>query len=208
MPDAAKSAVAELLELSVLAGETAREQAVPIAAYANRALKTIQAGGKLLFCGNGGSAADAQHLAAEYVGRMAWLRQALPALALTTDASVLTAWANDAGFEEVFARQVEALARPGDLLVAHSTSGRSANVLRAAEQAREMGVAAVGVVSGDGGPLAKAVDVAVVVPTKRMARAQEMHLAIGHIVCRFVEQSIFGPILMQDIPWIRPPGRP
>ncbi|MCY4400000.1 MAG: SIS domain-containing protein [Gemmatimonadetes bacterium] len=160
--------------------------------YAVRALATIDAGGKILFCGNGGSAADAQHLAAEYVVRLSRDRQAMPALALTTDTSILTACANDRGYREVFARQVEAVGAPGDLLVLHSTSGQSDNLLVAVTRARAAGLSTVGVLARGGGRLRSLVDVAVVVPTDRASRAQEIHLAIGHIVCAHVEESLFG----------------
>ena len=181
-----------LRELARLALVVAEDGQHSIAAYAHDALETLQAGGKLLFCGNGGSAADAQHLAAEYVVRFSTHRRALPALALTTDTSVLTACANDLGYGEVFARQVEALGTPGDLLVLHSTSGESTNLLRAAATAKAAGVRTVGVLARDGGRLRALVDTAILVPTRSVARAQEMHLAIGHIVCRHVEEHLSG----------------
>ena len=146
-------------------------------------------GGKLLFCGNGGSAADAQHLAAEYVIRFAAHREPLPALALTTDTSVLTAGANDFGFDHVFSRQVEALGKEGDLLFLHSTSGTSPNLLRAADSARGKGIETVAFLARDGGPLAGIVDRAVIVPTESTARAQEIHLTMGHIICQMVEEE-------------------
>ena len=179
-----------LLELSEVARETAQQQSDAIAEYARLALETIQSGGKVLFCGNGGSAADAQHLAAEYVVQLNRLRRALPAVALTTDTSILTAGANDLGYEEVFARQVEALGQPGDLLVLHSTSGESENLIRAAAKATEGGLRTVGVLAKGGGRLGQLVDVAVVVPTQQTSRAQEVHLAIGHVVCLHVEESL------------------
>lgn len=177
-------------DLAVLARVVADTQGEAIAEYAKRAAETLQAGGKLLFCGNGGSAADAQHLAAEYVVRFSRNRRALPALALTTDTSVLTACANDLGYEEVFARQIQALAEPRDLLVLHSTSGTSPNLVRAAEAARASGISIVGALASGGGQLREQVDVAVVVPTTRASRAQEIHLAIGHIVCGRVEDTM------------------
>lgn len=177
-------------DLAVLARVVADTQGEAIAEYAKRAAETLQAGGKLLFCGNGGSAADAQHLAAEYVVRFSRNRRALPALALTTDTSVLTACANDLGYEEVFARQIQALAEPRDLLVLHSTSGTSPNLVRAAEVARASGISIVGALASGGGQLREQVDVAVVVPTTRASRAQEIHLAIGHIVCGRVEDTM------------------
>ncbi|MDE3053065.1 MAG: SIS domain-containing protein, partial [Gemmatimonadota bacterium] len=147
-------------------------------------------GGTLFFCGNGGSAADAQHLATEYVVRYMRNRRAYPAVALTTDSSLLTAAANDLGFDSVFARQVEALARPGDLLVIHSTSGNSPNVLRAAEAARNAGVRVLAFSARDGGALRALADHAVVVPTDRTDRAQELHLCIEHIICDVVEKAL------------------
>lgn len=180
-----------LLELADVARAAASVCGDAIGAYARSAVETLRSGGKLLFCGNGGSAADAQHLAAEYVVRFSGDRGALPAVALTTDGSVLTACANDLGYEWVFARQVEALGRPGDLLVMHSTSGESANLQRAAEAARAAGIRTVAVLARGGGRLAALVDTAVVVPTERTARAQEIQLAIGHIVCGYVDGA--GP---------------
>lgn len=190
MSDVAGFAKDELYQLSELARLTAEFLEVEIAAYAELARATVEAGGKLLFCGNGGSAADAQHLAAEYVVRLIRDRRALPAIALTTDSSVLTACANDLGYEHVFARQVEALGRPGDLLVLHTTSGESENVVRAARVAKQSGLSTVALLAGMGGRLESMVDVAIVLPTGRVSRAQEIHLAIGHIVCDYVEKSI------------------
>jgi D-sedoheptulose 7-phosphate isomerase len=148
----------------------------------------LASGGTLYFCGNGGSAADAQHLAAEYVVRFARARKALPAVALTVDTSVLTAAGNDFGFDEIFARQVAALGRPGDVLILHSTSGRSPNLLRAAEVAKSRGLRTVAFLARDGGPLRAVVDLAVVVPTDVTAHAQEIHLALGHAVCDEVDR--------------------
>jgi D-sedoheptulose 7-phosphate isomerase len=161
-----------------------------IAELAARSAAALRRGGKILFCGNGGSAADAQHLAAEYVVRFARERQPLAALALTTDTSVLTAGGNDYGFDAVFERQVRALGRPGDLLVLHSTSGESENLVRAACAAAEMGIATAALLARGGGRLAAAVELALVVPTQSTARAQELHLTIGHIVCGLVEDGL------------------
>ena len=160
-----------------------------VAEVAAETLQVVRSGGKLLFCGNGGSAADAQHLAAEYVVRFSRDRRPLAAVALTTDTSILTAAGNDYGFERVFERQVRALGQPGDLLILHSTSGQSRNLLRAAEAAREMGVRSVGILGRGGGALAGLVDLAVVVPDAATALTQEMHLMIGHIVCDIVEAA-------------------
>jgi D-sedoheptulose 7-phosphate isomerase len=151
---------------------------------------TVRAGGTLFFCGNGGSAADAQHLATEYVVRYMRNRRAYPAVALTTDSSLLTAASNDFGFEQVFARQIQALAKPGDLLIIHSTSGASPNVLRAAEAARERGVPVLAFSARDGGPLRDLADHSVIIPTERTDRAQELHLCIEHIICDLVERTL------------------
>ncbi len=188
MSDIAGFAKDELRQLAFLAEMVADTQDVEIAAYAELALGTIEAGGKLLFCGNGGSAADAQHLAAEYVVRLVRKRPAIPAVALTTDTSVLTACANDLGYDQVFARQVEALGRPGDLLVLHSTSGESENLVQAARVASQSGLSTVALLARGGGRLRSMVDIAIDLPTGRISRAQEIHLAIGHIVCDQVEK--------------------
>ena len=163
------------------------EVAAAAAAFAD----TIERGGTVLLCGNGGSAADAQHLAAELTGRFVHDRRALPGIALTTDSSALTAIANDYGYEHVFERQVRALGRPGDLLVAISTSGRSASVLLAVEAARAGGLRTLGLTGGDGGDLASAADLVVVVPSTATARIQEAHITVGHIACEVVEQRLF-----------------
>jgi D-sedoheptulose 7-phosphate isomerase len=170
-----------------VARETAGRLAADIASAAERTIRVLDGGGKLLFCGNGGSAADAQHLATEYVVRFATDRPALPAIALTTDTSLLTAASNDYGFARVFARQVEALGREGDLLFLHSTSGRSTNLLEAARAARTGGVQTIALLARDGGPLRELVDLAIVIPTEDGAHAQELHLAIGHAICHRVE---------------------
>ena len=148
---------------------------------------------KVLLFGNGGSAADAQHIAAEFVGRFARERRALPALALTTDTSALTAIANDYGYEHVFARQVHALGVAGDVALAISTSGRSPNVLRAVETCRERGVRTIGLTGGDGGPLATMVDVSLrVSASTHSARIQETHILVGHVICELVDRRLFG----------------
>ncbi len=144
-------------------------------------------GNKVMFCGNGGSAADSQHLAAEFVGRFQKERAGLPAIALTVDTSILTAVGNDYGYDKVFVRQVEALARPGDMLVGISTSGNSGNVVQAVELAKAKGVFCVGMTAAGGGKLAELCDECLVVPAKVTARAQEMHILIGHILCELVD---------------------
>jgi D-sedoheptulose 7-phosphate isomerase len=174
--------------------DTALRSAEQIGAEMERAVAmvadTVARGGTLFFCGNGGSAADAQHMATEYVVRYARNRRAYPAIALTTDTSLLTAAGNDLGFDEIFARQVEALARPGDLLVIHSTSGNSPNVLRAAEAARAKGVPVLAFSARDGGQLRALADHSVIVPTTRTDRAQEVHLCIEHIICDVIEETL------------------
>jgi D-sedoheptulose 7-phosphate isomerase len=152
----------------------------------------LRAGGTLYFCGNGGSAADAQHLATEYVVRYAANRRPFAAVALTTDCSVLTAAGNDLGFERIFARQVEALCRPADLLVLHSTSGQSANLLAAARAARDGGTATVAFLGRGGGPLAALVDEAIVVPSDDTGQIQTVQLALEHLVVELVETVLLG----------------
>lgn len=152
--------------------------------------EALAAGHKVLICGNGGSAADAQHIAAELVGRYERVRRSFPAIALTTDTSALTAVSNDFGFEEVFARQLAGLAQLGDVLVAISTSGRSPNVLRAVEKARELGCQTIALTGSGAEPLASACDVAVVVPAQRTSRVQEAHITIGHLWCEMVDALV------------------
>lgn len=149
----------------------------------------LASGHKLIVCGNGGSAADAQHMAAELVGRFAMERRPFPAIALTTDSSILTAWANDYSYETVFSRQVEALAQNGDLLIGISTSGNSPNILRAVEAARARGVLTIGL-SGEGGKLADATDLCLCVPSCSTPRIQEAHITVIHIVCALVEKRL------------------
>ena len=183
---------ASLAELATLAGLVAAEQAEQILAAVGRYEATLRGGGTLFFAGNGGSAADAQHLATEYVVRYQTTRPAMRALALTTDTSLLTACANDLGFDEVFARQVEALADPGDLLVLHSTSGESPNVIRAAQSAKARGVGVVAFLGRGGGQLKEIADLSIVIPAEDTARIQELHLAIEHVICDLVEDRLKG----------------
>ena len=152
-------------------------------------IETFRSGRKLLICGNGGSAADAQHIAAEFTGRYELERKALPAIALTTDTSALTAVSNDFGFERVFARQVEALSQPGDCLLAISTSGTSANVIAAVMAARKMGCKVVGMTGAEGKKLASLCDACIVVPSQRTARTQEAHITVAHIWCEMVDEA-------------------
>jgi D-sedoheptulose 7-phosphate isomerase len=179
-----------LSDLSALSSAVSDTMSGQIEEFADRVLGTILAGGKIMFCGNGGSAADAQHLATEYVVRFARERRALAALALTTDTSLLTAGANDYGFDTIFSRQIEALGQAGDLLILHSTSGESDNLLAAAAAARRIGISTAALLAKGGGRLGACVDMALVVPTDSTARAQELHLAIGHVVCELVDAAI------------------
>jgi len=146
------------------------------------------AGKKVLLCGNGGSAADAQHIAAELVGCYEKQRRSWPAIALTTDTSALTAVSNDLGYEQVFARQLAGLAQPGDILIAISTSGRSKNVLKAVERARELGCRAIALTGASSDPLGSMCDFTVAVPSNRTSRIQEAHITIGHLWCEMVDQ--------------------
>jgi len=155
-------------------------------------LAALRAGRKLLFAGNGGSAADAQHWAAELVSRFQKERPGLAAIALTTDSSILSAIGNDYGFERVFARQVEALGAEGDVLVLISTSGRSANILRAAEVARARSLQVIGFTGREGGPLRAACDICLRVPSDDTPRIQEGHAFLGHTLCALIEQGMYG----------------
>ena len=157
---------------------------------ANLLWEVVSSGKKVLLCGNGGSAADAQHIAAELVGRYESHRRALPAIALTTDTSILTAVSNDYLFADVFARQVEALANTGDLLIAISTSGKSENVLRAVAAAKAKGCRTLALAGAGGEPLASTCDLAVVVASDRTARVQEAHITIGHLWCEVIDQRL------------------
>lgn len=161
-----------------------------IAQAAELCVAALAEGKRLYLCGNGGSASDAQHIAAELVGRFVGERRALPAVALNTDTSALTAIANDYGYHHVFRRQVEGLVQAGDVLIGISTSGRSENVRLALEAAQAQGARTVGLLGKDGGEIAPAVDVAVVVPSDTTARIQECHILIGHIWCDLIEQGL------------------
>ncbi len=153
------------------------------------AIETIKNGKKILLFGNGGSAADAQHISAEIIGRYKIERRGLPAIALTTDTSALTAIANDYGYDEVFARQVEALANEGDLLIGISTSGNSENVLKAFEMGREIGCKNVGFSGKDGGKMGNLCDLNIIIPSNDTARIQEMHILIGHIIANAIDKT-------------------
>lgn len=166
-----------------------------IAPHINRAVdmvvKTISNGGKLILCGNGGSAADSQHLAAEFMGRFLMERNPLPAIALTVDTSILTSIGNDYSFEEVFSRQIRGLGREGDLLIAISTSGNSRNVIAAIEDAKKLSITTIGLTGIYGGELAKICDLSICVPSYQTNHIQEMHILVGHYICSEVERINF-----------------
>ncbi len=183
--------LSQLTESAAVQRVTATSCHEAILAAAGLIARSLTNGGKLMLCGNGGSAADCQHLAAELVGQMnGRQRPALAALALTTDTSALTAVGNDFGYETVFQRQVEALGRPGDVLIAISTSGRSPNVLRAVSAAARLGLRTVGLTGDGGGPLSDLTDIAVRVPSSNTQRIQAAHIAIGHVICYLVERML------------------
>ncbi|HEU0186235.1 MAG TPA: D-sedoheptulose 7-phosphate isomerase [Blastocatellia bacterium] len=161
-----------------------------LARAARMIIESMRAGGKLMIFGNGGSAADAQHIAAELAFKMVREREALPALALTTDSSLLTAISNDLSFDLVFARQVQAIGRKGDIVLAISTSGNSPNVIEAVKQAREMGIRTIGLLGAGGGKVFELVDLALIVPHNETQRIQEVHIAAGHIICQLIEDEL------------------
>jgi len=171
---------------------TAEQCGPAIVEASQRLAECFRRGGKALLFGNGGSASDAQHIAAEWVGRYVDDRPALPAVALTANTSELTAIANDYGFDELFVRGIMAHGRPQDVAVAISTSGNSANVLLGVEAARERGLFTIGLLGRGGGKLAGAVELSIVVPSDETPRVQESHIAIGHVMCELVELEIFG----------------
>lgn len=178
--------------LAEVAGQVAERLGPDIDTYAELALTTLRAGGRLLFCGNGGSATTAEHVATEYLVRFRRSRVPLPAIALTFSTGMLTASANDFGFDQVFVRPLIALGRSGDLLVLHSTSGESPNVLAAARAAAEISMRTVALVGAEGGPLADLADHAIRVPASDTATIQELHLAIEHVVVDYVDAWFAG----------------
>lgn len=176
-------------DLNLKLAETGSEKIVEAADCITESLKS---GGKVLICGNGGSAADSQHIAAEFTGRFLKERKALPAIALTTDSSVLTAVGNDYGFNMIFSRQVEALGRCGDVLVGISTSGKSENVILALKKAKELNMKSIVFTGSDSNcPMAQCSDIVINVPSTEIPRIQEVHITIGHIICDLVENRLF-----------------
>jgi D-sedoheptulose 7-phosphate isomerase len=188
-----ESVARHLRDSAALAQRTAEECSAEIVQAADVIVRAFRRGGKLLLCGNGGSAADCQHLAAEFVVRLAKGRDrpGLPAIALTTDTSLLTAYTNDFGFEGVFERQVRTLGKRGDVLIAISTSGDSPNLVRAAALARRQGLSVI-TLTGAGGRLRRAATVAVAVPNSDTQHIQEVHVAVEHIICGLVERELFA----------------
>jgi len=183
-----REAFTESMELK---GRVLATQGPQVAAAAEMLARVFRKGGRVLIFGNGGSAADAQHLAAEFVNRFQVERPPLAALALTTDTSILTAVANDYDFNQVFAKQVQALGRPGDLAWGISTSGNSPNVVAGLTTARELGLQTLALSGGDGGPVAAAAALALTVPSRDTPRIQEVHITIGHVLCDLVDYLLF-----------------
>lgn len=169
------------------------ELALRLETAAKACIDCIKSGNKILLAGNGGSAADAQHIAGELVCRFAFDRSGLPAIALTTDTSVLTAIGNDYGYEYLFSRQVQAYGQKGDVLIAYSTSGKSPNILTALQEARSRGLICIGLTGNLGGPMGKFCDCLLEVPSSDTPKIQEGHLVLGHILCGMVENAIFKP---------------
>ena len=182
--------VAHLRELSVAASRAADTLGPQIAQAAKIVRESIFAGGTIFFCGNGGSAADAQHMSTEYVVRYKKERRALRSIALTTDTSLLTAAGNDFSFDDIFSRQIEALGRAGDVLMIHTTSGNSPNCIKAAVAAKALGVTTICLTARDGGKIKPMVDLCIVVPVDRTDRAQELHLNIQHTICEMIDDEV------------------
>jgi D-sedoheptulose 7-phosphate isomerase len=189
------SLIEDELTESIAVKESILESDIPsyLDLIADISVEQIKNGGKIMFAGNGGSAGDAQHLATELVVRFEKNRKALPAIALTTDTSLLTAVSNDLSFEHLFSRQIEALGGSSDILIAISTSGNSKNILRAVEVAKEKRILTVGF-SGLGGELSKIVDYSIAIPSRRTSRIQEAHITVGHILCSLIEKRFLGEI--------------
>jgi D-sedoheptulose 7-phosphate isomerase len=170
--------------------ERLKAQAEPISRAAEMMLSALRSGGKVMFCGNGGSAGDSQHLAAELMGRYKRDRAPMAALALTVDTSALTAIANDYAYDQVFARQIRGIGRKGDVLLGISTSGSSANVLSALAAAKDMGIATIGLTGAEGGKMRGFCDLCICVPSSETNHIQEMHIAVGHMICGLVEDAV------------------
>lgn len=187
-----ETVVKELEESANIKKIIAQNLSDTIVNAAKMIIDAYKTGGKVLLIGNGGSAADAQHIAAELVGRFKLERKGLPAIALTTDTSILTALANDYGYDTVFSRQLETLANDKDILIAITTSGTSPNILKAVEMARSKNITVIGLTGGDGGKLQDVADITIAVPSDSTPRIQESHITIGHIICNLVEKELFN----------------
>jgi len=179
-----------LLESIQVKEELLRNYVTQIKDIADLMIESLKKGGKVILCGNGGSAADAQHIAAEFIGRFKKDRSALAAISLTTNTSILTSLANDYGYDVVFAKQVEALGKKHDIVVGISTSGKAKNVALAFKQAKKQNLKTIAFTGGDGGDIAKFADVSFIVPSHVTARIQEAHITVGHIICELVEQIL------------------
>lgn len=193
-PDTTRGFIDEqIAEARKVLGLMAEDQRLRLAieTAAQACIESLRAGGKLLFAGNGGSAADAQHMAGEYVSRFMYDRPGLAAVALTTDTSILTAIGNDYGYENLFARQVQALGRPGDVFIGYSTSGTSPNVLKGFEAARAAGLTCIGFTGSRRGPMHELCHIVLAVPSAETPKIQEGHFVLGHIICALVEQAMF-----------------
>jgi D-sedoheptulose 7-phosphate isomerase len=187
MQDKIRACIAESIAVKQAALD---KNLISVEKAARAFIAAIKSGGKILLCGNGGSAADSQHIAAELIGRFQKERKSLPAIALTTDTSILTSLANDYSFDIIFSRQLEGLGKSGDALLAISTSGNSSSVVKAVEQAKKMGIVTVAMTGRDGGRLAKITDIAIVVPSTKTARIQEAHIALLHAICEVIEDEL------------------
>jgi len=181
-----REAAGSVLRAPAVAGHAAIEEAAGVVTEA------LKRGDKVLLCGNGGSAADAQHFAPEMTVKMKQVRSPMAAIALTTNSSLLTAQANDLGFETVFSRQIESLGRPGDVLLAISTSGMSPNILCAVNAAKQMGIKVIGLTGRGGGEVAAVSDIAITIPSDDVPRIQEAHIAVCHLICEFAEAALYG----------------
>jgi len=172
--------------------EIIRTGITPIIDAANLVIGSLKKGGKIILFGNGGSAADSQHIAAELMGRFQKDRNAMAAIALTVNTSVLTAIGNDYGFENVFAKQIEGLAKKNDVIIGISTSGKAKNIVKALNKARELGIDTIALTGAGGGEIAKLADISIVVPSQVTARIQEAHITIGHIICELAEDALYS----------------
>ncbi len=195
MPKCDEAAVNAYLTEAAKSVSDTKSIAADIVAAAELCIASLKSGGKIIFCGNGGSAADAQHLAAELMGRFLIDRDPLPALSLTVDTSALTAIGNDYGYEKVFSRQLRGIAQKGDVLFGLSTSGNSKNVVEAFAVAKSLGVSTIALTGAKGGKMAEEADVLLAVPHDKTNHIQEAHIAVGHLICAFVEAALCSPKL-------------